>query len=160
MAFPGLFITRPTSSPVTIISTRSVTFPLHHRKSFEEGFYKLKKNNSCYGKTLESRRKRVNLHFVRSEEEVKKQFSKHLFREFKIIYRNLAALILRKRCTFWNKATFMGAAFLDLAKYLMYDFHYNVMRKRFDCRLFHSGFPDSLLYQLQGNEFQKRNRDQ
>ena len=53
------------------------------KNKFEENFCKLM--NNCYGKTLESKRKRVNLHLMRSEEEVKSRTSNDLFQEFKII---------------------------------------------------------------------------
>ena len=74
-----------------------------------EGVYKLM-NNSCYGKTLESKRGRVHLRFVRSEEEVKKQTSNHLFQAFKIFDQTLAALIVRKRMILWNKPTMVCAS--------------------------------------------------
>ena len=118
-------------------------------------------NNSCYGKTLESKRERVNLRFVRSEEEVKKQTSNHLFQAFKIFDQNLAAFIVRKRMILWNKPTIVGASILDLAKYYMYNFHYNVMKPNFDCRLMYSD-TDSLLYEIKGKDFYKEletNRD-
>ena len=118
-------------------------------------------NNRCYGKTLESKRRRVNLRFVRSEEEVKKQTSNHLFQAFKIFDQNLAALIVRKRMILWNKPTIVGASILDLAKYYMYNFHYNVMKPNFDCRLMYSD-TDSLLYEVKGKDFYKEletNRD-
>ena len=130
------------------------------KNTFEEGFYKLM-NNSCYGKTLESKRRRVNLRFVRSEEEVKKQTSNHLFQAFKIFDQNLAALIVKKRMILWNKPTIVGASILDLAKYYMYNFHYNVMKPNFDCRLMYSD-TDSLLYEVKGKDFYKEletNRD-
>ena len=90
------------------------------KNKFEESFYKLM-NNSCYGKTLESKRKRVNL-TVRSEEEVRKVTANHLFQDFKIFDENLAAMITRKRTILWNKPTIVGATILDLAKYHMYNF--------------------------------------
>ena len=36
---------------------------------------------------------------------------------------------------------------LDLAKYLMFDFHYNVMKKRLNCFVLYSD-TDSLLYEI------------
>ena len=88
-----------------------------------------------------------------SEKEVKKRTFNHLFQEFEIFDQNLAALILRKRSILWNKPTIVGATILDLAKYHMYDFHYNVM-KNFDCRLMYSD-ADSLLYEIKGKDFYK-----
>ena len=123
------------------------------KNKFEESFYKLM-NNSCYGKTLESKRKRVNLTVVRSEEEVRKVTANHLFQDFKIFDENLAAMITRKRTILWNKPTIVGATILDLAKYHMYNFHYNVMKKNFDCRLIYSD-TDSLLYEIKGKDFYK-----
>ena len=129
---------------------------LKHQESknkYEESFYKLK-NNSCYGKTLESKRKRFNLTVVLSEEEVRKVTANHLFQEFKIFDDNLAAMITRKRTMLRNKPTIVGATILDLAKYLTYNFHYNVMKKNFDCRLIYS-HTDSLLYEIKGKDYQE-----
>ena len=40
-----------------------------------------------------------------------------------------------------------GASVLDLAKYHMFDFHYNVMRRHLNCHVLHSD-TDSLVYEI------------
>ena len=120
---------------------------------FEESFYKLM-NNSSYGKTLESKRNRVNVSLVCSEEEVGGLTTSPFFDSFKIFNENLAAITTKKRTIVWNKPTIVGATVLDLAKFHMYDFHYNVMRKNFNCRLLYSD-TDSLLYEIKQKDFYK-----
>ena len=112
-------------------------------------------NNSCYGKkTLETKRKRVNLHLVHSEEEVKKRTSSHFFQEFKLFHEVLVALILRKRMILWNKQLIVGATILYLAKFRIYNFHYIVMKENFGCRLLYSD-TDSVLCEIKGKDFYK-----
>ena len=65
---------------------------------------------------------------------------------------NLAALTTRPKSIFWNTPTIVGATILDLAKFHMYSFHYNVMRPNFNCRLLYSD-TDSLLYAIKSDNF-------
>ena len=113
---------------------------------FEESFFKLM-NNSCYGKTLESKRNRVNVHLVRTILAAQKAVDKSLLKTIKIFDENLAAVTLKQTKIYWNKPTIVGACVLELAKYHMYNFHYKVMKKFFDCQLVYSD-TDSLLYEI------------
>ena len=45
----------------------------------------------------------------------------------------------------------MGATVLDLSKYYMYRFHYQVMRQNLQCRLLFSD-TDSLIYRIESND--------
>ena len=92
---------------------------------FEESFFKLM-NNSCYGKTLESKRNRVAVKLLRSREEVLDNTDKALCKSVKIFDENLIAVTLRKGEIVWDTPTIVGACILDLAKYHMYQFHYKV----------------------------------
>ena len=115
------------------------------RNKFEESFFKLM-NNSCYGKTLESKRNRVSVHLIANSEALLRTDTP-FFHEFKIFHENLAAISSRKKSFTWNKPTIVGAAVLDLAKYIMFDFHYNVMKKHLNCFVLYSD-TDSLLYEV------------
>ena len=113
---------------------------------FQESFFKLM-NNSCYGKTLESKRNRVNVHLVRTAQEAQKLVDTSLMKTFKIFDENLAAVTMKKPRIFWNKPTIVGACVLELSKFHMYSFHYKVMKPTFDCQLIYSD-TDSLLYEI------------
>ena len=62
---------------------------------FQEGFFKLM-NNSCYGKTLESKRNRIHVQLIRSNDEAQRVTDKSLMQSFKIFDENLAAVTLKQ----------------------------------------------------------------
>ena len=117
---------------------------------FQESFFKLN-NNSCYGKTLESKRNRVNVQLVRTEQEAQKLVDTALMKTFKIFDENLAAVTMKKPKIYWNKQTIVGACVLELAKFHKYSFHYEVMKPTFNCRLIYSD-TDSLLYEIKHDD--------
>ena len=92
---------------------------------FQESFFKLM-NNSCYGKTLESKRNRVNVNLLRSREAVLNSTDKHLCKSIKIFDENLVAVTSRRGRILRDTPTIVGACILDLAKYHMFQFHYKV----------------------------------
>ena len=92
---------------------------------FQESFFKLM-NNSCYGKTLECKRNRVNVKLLRSRDEVLNNTNKILCKSFKIFDENLVAVTCCKGRILWDTPTIVGACILDLAKYHMFQFHYKV----------------------------------
>ena len=63
---------------------------------FQESFYKLM-NNSCYGKTLESKRNRVNVKLVRERESVLENSDKPLMKSINTLDKNLVAFTTGKR---------------------------------------------------------------
>ena len=90
------------------------------RTKFEESSYKLM-NSSCYGKTLETKRNRVNVKLVRTREAVLENSDKGLSKSSNIFDENLVAITSRRGL--------VGACKLDLSKIHMHDFHYNVSTK-------------------------------
>ena len=94
---------------------------------FQESFYKLM-NNSCYGKTLESKRNRVNVKLARSREAVLQNSDKGLMKSVNIFDENLVAITSRRGEIYWDTPTLVGACILDLAKFHMFEFHYKVSR--------------------------------
>ena len=101
-------------------------------------------NNSCYGKTLESKRNRVNVQLIRSIDEVQRVTDKSLMQSFKIFDENLAAVT--RKFTGTNQPLSV-ACVLQLAKFHMFSFHYKVMKNAFDCLLIYSD-TDSLVYEI------------
>ena len=118
---------------------------------FEENFDKLM-NNAVYGKNCESKRRRNKITISRNAEHALKIISRFEFDRYMIFGENLAALTTRPKTIYWNTRTIVGATILDLAKFHMYSFHYNVMRPHFNCRLLYSD-TDSLLYAIKSDDF-------
>ena len=104
-------------------------------------------NNSCYGKTLESKRNRIHVQLIRSVDEAQRVTDKSLMQSFKIFDEILAAVTLKQNKIYKRKPTIVGACVLELAKFHMFSFHYKVMKNEFDCQLNHSD-TDSLFYEI------------
>ena len=100
------------------------------RNEFEKDFFKLM-NNSVFGKTMENLRKRVDIQLVHHEKRLKKLTKKPGFKAFKIFSENLASIELQKSKLVLNRPIYVGFSILDLSKILMYDFHYNYMKKTY-----------------------------
>ena len=116
------------------------------RDKFEESFFKLM-NNLRFGKTLESKRNCLTVQLKTNRDDVLRRTDTPFFFQFKISNENLAAVSSRKRSILWNKPTIVGATVMDLAKLHMFDFHYNVMKKHFNCFVLYSQ-TDSLRYEI------------
>ncbi|CAH3159070.1 unnamed protein product [Porites evermanni] len=95
------------------------------KKVHRKDFFKLL-NNSVFGKTMENIRKRVDVRLVTDQKKLSKLVSKP---------------------TFLN--TYVGMCILDLSKTLMYDFHYNYIKSRYNnkAKLLFTD-TDSLCYEI------------
>ena len=122
------------------------------KTSFEKNFFKLL-NNAVFGKTMENIRKRVNIQLVNSKEKMAKLAAKSSYQHATIFDENLVAVHLRKIRLKFNKPVYVGQAILDISKTLMYDFHYGYARKKWDkCQLCFTD-TDSLLYEIETDDF-------
>ena len=121
------------------------------KNKFEEDFYKLMVN-SAFGKTCEGKRIRIKVKLARSEEDTLKWTSAPQMKLFKIIGENLATISLNQTEIEWDKPTIVGACISDLSKKFMYDFHYNIMKKYFNCRLLYSN-TDSFVFEIFSKDF-------
>ena len=120
---------------------------------FEKDFFKLM-NNSVFGKTMENIRNRVSVELVSTEKKAEKLVSKTRFEHLNIFDENLIAIHMKKTTLNYNKPVYLGMCILDLSKYLMYDFHYNYIKKKYDsnAKLMFTD-TDSLLYEIQTADF-------
>ena len=118
------------------------------KNSFEKDFFKLM-NNSVFGKTMENVRKRVNVDLITDPNKLKKIVSKPTFTGFNIITGDLVAVSKTKEVLTLNRPSYVGMAILDLSKYLMYDFHYNYIKKKYQekAKLLFTD-TDSLTYEI------------
>ena len=129
--------------------------PKHAKNSFEKDFFKLM-NNSVFGKTMENLRKRVDVRLVTNEKKLDKLTSKPTYVSSKIFNENLMAVHKIKETLTLNRPAYVGMCILDLSKTLMYEFHYNYIKKKYNDRaklLFTD--TDSLTYELETEDIYK-----
>ena len=85
--------------------------------------------NSAYGKTMENRRKRINVRLVNNGKDFLKYTSRPTCVTHKLFDKNYAAIHEIKSVLVLNKPIYVGFTVLDLSKWNMYDFHYNFIKK-------------------------------
>ena len=122
------------------------------KNSFEKDFFKLM-NNSVFGKTMENLRKRVDVRLVTDKEKLLKLASKPTYVSSKIFNENLVAVHKIKETLTLNRPAYVGMCILDLSKTLMYDFHYNYIKQKYDnkAKLLFTD-TDSLTYEIQTDD--------
>ena len=103
--------------------------------------------NSVYGKAMENLRKRVNVRLVNSETDFLKYTNRPTYITHKLFGKDDAAIHEIKPIFILYKPTYIGFTVLDLSKWLMYDFHYKLIKKNFDAELFFTD-TDSLTYEI------------
>ena len=136
-----------------------IDFNTHKRtnakNAFEKDFFKLM-NNSVFGKTMENIRKRVNVELVTSKAKLLKLASKPTYASSKIFNENLVAVHKIKETLTLNRPAYVGMCILDLSKTLMYDFHYNYIKKKYGnkAKLLFTD-TDSLTYEIEANDVYK-----
>jgi len=125
------------------------------QNEFEKDFFKLM-NNSVFGKTMENIHNRVNIRLVNNKQSLKKCVAKPNFDHCTVFDENLVAVHMKKTELVFNKPVYHGMSILDLSKTLMYDFHYNYIKKKFGSKanlLFME--TDSLCYEIETEDFFK-----
>ena len=121
--------------------------------SFEKDFFKLM-NNSVFGKTIENIRKRQNIILIDDRKKAAKLTSRPNFDRATIFDKNRIAVHMKKTEAYFNKPVYVGQAILDLSKTLMFDFHYNYIKKKYrDKAELMFTDTDSLLYQIHTDDF-------
>ena len=125
------------------------------KNDFEKDFFKLM-NNSVFGKTMENLRKRVDVRLITDEKKLLKYTSKPTYVSSKIFNENLVAVHKIKETLTLNRPAYVGMCILDLSKTLMYDFHYNYIKKKYGSKaklLFTD--TDSLTYEIEVEDVYK-----
>src|SRR5688572_22739015 len=111
-------------------------------------------NNSVFGKTCENIENHVDIKLVSSEKQAIKFAAKTSYDTRTIFDENLIAIHMKKTKLFYNKPIYLGMSILDLSKTLMYNFHYNYIKKKYGDRsklLFTD--TDSLAYEIKTDDF-------
>jgi hypothetical protein len=105
-------------------------------------------NNSVYGKTMENVRNRINFKLVCNEKQASSYHN--TLKRYTIFDDNCVGIHLLRKEVILNKPIFIGQNVLDQSKFLMYDFHYNFMLKKFERKNINLLMTDtdSLCYQI------------
>ena len=117
------------------------------KNAFEKDFFKLM-NNSVFGKTMENLRKRSNIQLVTDPDRMLRLAARPTYISHKIFHENLVAVLCKQTKLVLNKPSYVGMSILELSKTLMYDFHYNYIKKKYpDAKLLFTD-TDSLTYHI------------
>ena len=125
------------------------------KNEFEKDFFKLM-NNSVFGKTMENIRNRVDIKLVNNRKQAEKLSAKPNFNHCNIFSEDLVAIHMKKTKLVFYKPVYLGMCILDLSKTLMYDFHYNYIKQKYEdkAKLFLTD-TDSTMYEIQTEDFYK-----
>ena len=113
-------------------------------------------NNSVFGKTMENLRKRQNIKLLTDKKLLNKYLSKPGFINSKIFNENLVALHHIKEVLTLNKPIYVSFSILELSKWLMYDFHYGSIKKKYGNKAqLLATDTDSLMYEIKTKDVYK-----
>ena len=86
----------------------------------------------------------------------KKIAAKPNYERTTIFDKNLVAIHMKKTSLIFNKPVYLGMCILDISKTLMFDFHYNYIKKKYDekAKLLFTD-TDSLMYEIKTEDFYK-----
>ena len=94
-------------------------------------------------------RKRINVKLVNNKKIYLKCTSKPSYMSHKIFDNNIVAIHKSKLASKLNKPAYIGISILDLSNVLMYEFHYDYIKNKYDnkSKLLFSD-TDSLMYEI------------
>ena len=127
---------------------------------FDRDFYKLM-NNSIFGKCMENIRNRIDVQFVKTERDLNKLIKKPNLDSVTRFTNDLVACHMKKQKLIFDKPIYIGLAVLDISKILMYDFHYNTIKKLYKdkAKLLFTD-TDSLCYHIETNNLDNDRKNQ
>ena len=115
--------------------------------------YKLMNNAIYRTQTMENLRNRINVKLVNNEKDYLKCISKPIYMPHKIFDSNLVAIRKSKLALKLNKPAYIRKCILELNKVLMYEFHYDYIKNKYDSKsklLFTEN--DSLMYEIKTDD--------
>ncbi|KAL4142621.1 hypothetical protein QTP88_005046 [Uroleucon formosanum] len=123
------------------------------KNEFEKEYFKLM-NNSVYGRTMMNVRNHVDIRLCSNGSTVEKLITKPNFDRRTIFTENLAAVHMKRTQISFKQPIYIGMCVLDLSKMLMYDFYYNIIKKKYGnrVRLLYTD-TDSLILEIKTNDF-------
>jgi 3'-phosphoadenosine 5'-phosphosulfate sulfotransferase (PAPS reductase)/FAD synthetase len=81
---------------------------------------------------MENVRRRMKLELVSSDNRVQKLINKPTFKYTTTYSENLSAVSLDMKVVKFDKPMYVGFVVLEVSKTLMYDYHYNTMKKHYN----------------------------
>ena len=120
---------------------------------FEKDFFKLM-NNSVFRKTMENIRKHRNIKLVTNKDKYLRTVMKPNFKSGVLFGENLMGCEMGHTKVVMKKLAYLGQTISDLSKTVMYEFHYNYMKLKFNkglqlCYL----DTDSLVHHIKTEDF-------
>lgn len=97
------------------------------------------KNNSIFGKTLQQNRNHKDIVLTTNWKQAERLIAKPTFHKSVIFDENLVAIHLKKTKVLFNQPIIIGFTVLELAKKLVFGFHYNFILPRLDVNLCYTG---------------------
>ena len=91
------------------------------------------------------------MRLVNNAENFLKYTSRQTHINHKVFSKNYAAIHEFKPVLILNKPIYVGCTALELSKWLMYDFHYNFIKKNFDAELLFTDI-DTLTYEIKSKD--------
>ena len=125
------------------------------KNAFENDFFKLM-NNAVFGNIMANLRNRVDVRLVTDNTKLIKLASKPTYVSSKIFNENLVAVHKIKETINLNRPAYVGMCILYLSKTLLYDLHYNYIKKKYGnkARLLFTD-TDSLTYEIEAEDVYK-----
>ena len=108
----------------------------HATNDFKKDFFKLM-NDAIFGKMMENIRKHRNIKLVMNKESYLRTVMKPNFKSCVLFGENLMGCEMGKVKVVMNKPVYLGQAILDLSKTVMYQFHYNYMKQKYNSDRLH-----------------------
>ena len=99
----------------------------------------------------EKRKNTANVRLINNEKHFLKYTTKPTHITHKIFSKNYAALHEIKPVLTLKKPIYIGFTILELSKWLIYDFHYNLIKKHFDAELLFTD-TDNLTYEIESDD--------
>ena len=105
---------------------------------------------------MENVRNIVDIKLVNNAKRAKKLSAKPNFNHCNIFSENLVSIYMKKTKLVFNKPVYLGMCILDSSKTLMYDFHYNYIKRNYGdkAKLLFTD-TDILMYEIQMKDFYK-----
>lgn len=94
---------------------------------------------------MESMRKRMKIELTSSPQRVQKLINNSTFKNCTRYTENLVAISLNNKIINFCKPIYIGFAVLEISKTLMFDYHYNVMKKHYKDKI-HLMYTDTGIY--------------
>ena len=105
-------------------------------------------NNAVYAKTMENVREHIDFELVDTPECFQKVVNAPIYKYRHVINENLAGIEKLKEIVKLNKPISVGMSILDLSKFHMYSFYYDILKKKYEdkVRLIYTDIDSSVIH--------------